>query len=303
MKNKFTLYIKIFLFIFFIFSNGYAKSNTNSPNNELEIFKAIDSKDYEKINNLLKNGVSPCLKREKKYETYTNVDFAFNHAIITGDIKIVKSFLPYIENITKPSCLYNPSLFYAIKNDDVKMIQFLIDSGADVNFPTKLYRKETPIQEALLERKIHSAQKLIDNGASIDKNIGFQSLELAIKNLNIKVVQFLIDNKYDVNFQNKDGNTILHLMAMGIVEKNLQSIETYIEKKEYIKRFPDTYVKAQEQVKRLKTNFKNYSKIAKLLLQNGADTKLKNNAGKTPLMIANENNTDTMLEVLKNAKQ
>ena len=123
------------------------------------------------------------------------------------------------------------------------------------------------------------------------------------KNLNIEVVQFLIDNKYDVNFQNKDGNTILHLMAMGIVEKNLQSTETYIEKKEHIKRFPDTYVKAQEQVKRLKTNFKNYSKIAKLLLQNGADTKLKNNAGKTPLMIANENNTDTMLEVLKNAKQ
>jgi len=289
--------------MFFIFSNGYAKSNADLPNNELEIFKAIDSRDYKKINNLLKNGVSPCLKREEKHGTYTNVDFAFNHAIITGDIKIVKSFLPYIKNITKPSCLYIPSLFYAIRNDDIKMIQFLINNGADVNFPPKLYRKETPIQEALLERKIHSAKKLIDNGASIDKYIGFQSLEFAVKNLNIKVVKFLIGNKYNINFQNKDGNTILHLMAMGIVEKNLQNIETYIEKKEHIKRFPDTYVKAQEQVKRLKANFKNYSKIAKILLQNGADAKLKNNAGKTPLMIANENNIDAMFEVLNNAKQ
>lgn len=288
--------------MFFIFSNGYAQNNTNSPSNELEIFKAIDSKDYKKINELLKNGVSPCLKREQKYKTYTNVDFAFNYAISIGDIKILKSFLPYIDNITKPSCLYSPSIFYAIKNDDIKMIQFLIDNGADVNFPTKLSMKETPIQEALLRRKMYSAQKLIDNGAKIDKDIGFQSLQLAIKNLNIEVVQFLISNKYNVNFQNKDGNTILHLMAMGIVEKNLKNIQTYIEKKEYIKRFPDTYVKAQEQVKRLKENFENYPKIGELLLKSGADTKLKNNDGNTPLMIANKNNIDTMVEILKNEK-
>ncbi len=132
LKNKFTLYVKIFLFMFIIFSNGYAISNADSPNNELEIFKSIDSKDYEKINNLLKNGVSPCLKREEKYETYTNVDFAFSYAIFSSDVNAVKVFLPYIDNITKPTCLYAPSLFYAIYNDDTKMIQFLIDNGADV---------------------------------------------------------------------------------------------------------------------------------------------------------------------------
>lgn len=289
--------------MFFIFSNGYAKSNTDSPNNELEIFKAIDSKNYKKIDELLEGGVSPCLKKTTYKEKAVLIEFAFSYAIFSSDVNAVKVFLPYIDNITKPTCLYAPSLFYAIYNDDTKMIQFLIDNGADVNFPTKLSMKEKPIQEALLRGKIHSAQKLIENDAIIKKDIGFQSLQFAIKSLNIEVVNFLINNKYDLNFQNEDGNTILHLMATGIVEKNLQSIETYIEKKEHIKRFPDTYVKAQEQVKRLKDNFKNYSKIVKLLLQNGADTKLKNNAGKTPLMIANENNTDTILEILKNAKQ
>ena len=303
MKNKFTLWVKISLFIFFIFSNGYAEKNPNLSNSNPEIFKAIDLKEYRKIDKLLKNGISPCLKRVQIYKAYTNVDFAFNYAIGTGDLKIVKSFLPYIYNVTKPKCLYNPSLFYAIRNDDTNMIQFLIDNGADVNFPTKLYRRETPIQEALLEGKIHSAQKLIDNHAIIKENIGFESLKLAVKNLNIEVVKFLIRNKYNLNFQNKDGNTILHLMATGMVEKNLKNIQTYIEKKKYIKQFPDTYIKAQEQLNRLKKHFDNYQKIANLLIINGADTNLKNKDGKTPFIIAHEKNINTMLEVLKNAKQ
>lgn len=277
LNNKSILFLKVFICIFFIFSNGYAQTNSNLPSKQLEIFKAIDSKNYKKIDKLLKNGVSPCLKREQRYSTYTNVDFAFDYAILSGDIKIVKSFLPYIDNITKPTtCLYSPSLFYAISNNDTKMIQFLIDNGANVNFPTKLDFRQTPIQEALLENKIVSAKKLVDNGATIKKNIGFQSLELAVKNLNLGVIQFLINNKYNVNFKNRDGNTILHLMAMGIVEKYLKNIQAYIEKKQYIKQFPDYYIQAEKQVKRLKENFENYPKIVHLLLKSGADTKLKN---------------------------
>lgn len=287
----------------FVFSNVYAKSNTNLSNNELEIFKAIDSKNYKKIDELLEGGVSPCLKKTTYKEKAVLIEFAFSYAIFSSDVNAVKVFLPYIDNITKPTCLYAPSLFYAIYNDDTKMIQFLIDNGADVNFPTKLSMKETPIQEALLRGKIHSAQKLIENDAIIKQDIGFQSLQFAVKNLDIEVVKFLINNKYNLNFQNEDGNTILHLMAMGIVEKNLKSIQTYIKRKEHIKRFPDTYVKAQEQVNRLKKHFENYPKIVNLLITSGADTNLKNKDGKTPFIIASENNINTMLEVLKNAKQ
>lgn len=303
MKNKFTLFIKISLLIFFTFSNGYAEKNPNLSNSNPEIFKTIDSKDYKKLDKLLKSGINPCSVKITYKKKAVLKEYAFGYAIFSGDINAVKLFLPHIDNITKPTCLYNPSLFYAIFNDDTQMIQFLIDHGANVNFPTNLSMRETPIQEALLRGKINSAQKLIDNGAIINKDIGFQSLQLAVKSLNIEVVKFLIDNKYTVNFQNEDGNTILHLMAMGIVEKNLKNIQTYIEKKEYIKRFPDTYVKAQKQLHRLKEHFENYPKIANLLITSGADTNLKNKDGKTPFIIASENNINTMLEVLKNAKQ
>lgn len=303
MKNKFTLFIKISLLIFFTFSNGYAEKNPNLSKTNPEVFKTIDSKNYKKLAKLLKSGINPCSVKITYTKKAVLKEYAFGYAIFSGDINVVKLFLPHIDNITKPTCLYNPSLFYAIFNDDIQMIQFLIDNGADVNFPTNLSMRETPIQEALLRGKINSAQKLIDNGAIINKDIGFQSLQLAVKNLNIEVVKFLIDNKYTVNFQNEDGNTILHLMAMGIVEKNLKSIQTYIEKKEYIKRFPDTYVEAQEQLNRLKEHFENYPKIANLLITSGADTNLKNKDGKTPFIIASENNINTMLEVLKNAKQ
>lgn len=231
MKNKFTLFIKISLLIFFTFSNGYAEKNPNLSKTNPEVFKTIDSKNYKKLAKLLKSGINPCSVKITYTKKAVLKEYAFGYAIFSGDINVVKLFLPHIDNITKPTCLYNPSLFYAIFNDDIQMIQFLIDNGADVNFPTNLSMRETPIQEALLRGKINSAQKLIDNGAIINKDIGFQSLQLAVKNLNIEVVKFLIDNKYTVNFQNEDGNTILHLMAMGIVEKNLKSIQTYIEKK------------------------------------------------------------------------
>lgn len=286
-----------------MFSNGYAGNNPNLENNEPEIFKAIDSKDYKKLNQLLKNGVSPCIKKITYKKKAVLQEYAFGHAISSGDTDAVKLFLPYVKNITKPSCQYSEiSLFYAIVNDDTRMIQLLIDNGADVNIPITFSRHETPIQYSLVLQKMNSAKKLIENGAIIKKDIGFQSLQFAIKNLNIEVVKFLINNQYNLNFQNKNGNTILHLMAKGIVEKNLTSIQIYIKRKEYVKRFPDTYVKAQEQVKRIKEHFYNYPKIAELLIQSGVDINIKNNYGKTALMIANENNIKIMIEVLKNVK-
>jgi len=286
-----------------MFSNIYAENNLNIENNEPEIFKAIDSKDYKKINKLLKNGVSPCIKKITYKKKSILQEYAFGHAISSGDTDTVNLFLPYVNNITKPCSQYfEISLFYAIVNDDTKMIQFLIDNGADVNIPITFSRHETPIQYSLLLQKMNSAKKLIENGATIKKEIGFQSLQFAIKNLDIEVVKFLINNQYNLNFQNKDGNTILHLMAKGIVEENLTSIQMYVKEKKYIKRFPDTYVKAQEQVKRIKKHFNNYPKIAELIIQSGADNNIKNNYGKTALMIANENNIKTMIEVLKNIK-
>lgn len=283
-----------------MFTSGYSKDNNNLADNAPEIFKAIATKDYNKVNHLLKNGTSPCEKMEQKHKSGIGVDFAFNYAIGTGDKKIVKLFLPYIDNITKVSCSYSPSITYALINDDTNMIKFLIDNGADINFVTKKYYVETAIQEALLRQKIKSAQFLINNGASLKGEVGFKALEFSIKSLYIDNIKFLIKNNVNLNHKDKDGNTILHLMAKGMVENNLKNMQKYLEKKEHIKNFPDTYLKIEENIKKLKLKFNDYPKIATLLITSGADTNLKNNNGKTSLMLASENKVDVMIGVLKN---
>jgi len=294
--------IKKLLILFFLTLININLYSNTLPNDAPEIFKAMAAKDYNKINHILKNTQNPCEKMEQKFQTGMAVDFAFNYAIGTSDEKIVKLFLPYVKNITKISCSYSPSITYALINDDTDMIKFLINNGADVNFVNKHYYADTVIIEALLREKIKIAQFLIDNGASLKSEIGFKALQFSVKNLFINNVKFLIQNNVNLNFKDKDGNTILHLMAKGIVENNLHNMQKYLKAKQYIKKFPDTYKKLEQRLKRIKLNFNDYQKIVNLLIINGANINLKNNQGKTPLEIAKENKINVMIKVLNNYK-
>lgn len=313
MYNFFKLIIVILLI------TGCAKDKNMFNDDNATLFEAIDNKDYDSIEDMLHSGeVSPCAKKivklkqipfmasqdlidgKHKLPEYTIEEYrAFSYAIGTGDTKIVNIFLPYVDNITKPKCLLSPSLFGAIKNDDIQMIKFLVDNGSDINFVSKNSNNMTPIEFAFLTNKFKSAQYLLDNGAIINDRVGFKTLELSVNKLSPQAVKILIDKKVNLNYKNELGNTVMHIIASGKIQQNMKKLEIIINSDYFRKNNFFNKKEILENFKKQKSNQNNYLNIAKLLLQNGADITIKNKEGKTPLVLAEENKMTLLVDILK----
>jgi len=299
--HKFILLLSIWGYLSILLANDDLKitSNTFLDNSAPSIFKAIHNKQYIELSKLLKNGEDPCQELIYQYKYVANKATAFDYAIRTADIKIIKEFLPYIKNITKPTCLHKPSLFYAIMIDDIPMIKFLIDHGADINYISKFNTKNSAIEEALMLGKIRSAQFLIDQGVKISKESQFKALKHAVITLDIDTVRFLITQKIDLNYQDSNGNTILHIIAMGAIDNNLHALQQF-SKSKYVKKIPGYSHSIEDNISQLKSKWDNYPTIIKLLVHNGVKMKIKNNNGKTAYNLAKDNNISTILHILKN---
>lgn len=300
--NKIILFSLVLLYTTNIFANENLeiKSGSYLANDTPKLYKAIQSKEYKALSNLLKSGEDPCQRMRYKYKHVMNTATAFDYAIRTGDNKIVKEFLPYIKNLTIP-CSLKPSLFYAISTDNISMMQFLIQNGADINYESKYAPQNTALEESLMLDKIQSAQFLIENGAKMPVESQVKILKHAVTTLRIDTIRFLINKKMDLNYQNKNGNTILHIIAKGKIDKNVEGLQKLCDS-EYVQKIPGYRESIQKTIDELKSKWDNYPKIIQLLVDNGASYKQKNKGGKTPYTLAKENNTEIMLDFFKNMK-
>jgi len=186
------------------------------------------------------------------------------------------------------------SLYYAILEMDIAQIKLLLESGADVNkknddnisFNNNLLnwyedRNKTPLYASVKVGNIEIVDLLIKYDADIitllrfaiekdkseisefllqkgaDPNL-FNSLGLACKNQNLKILKLLIDHKADVNYTGDDGRTAL-----------FDAIEATKANKE----------------------------IISYLIQNGTDIHKEDNKGISPLSFA-QTNKKSLVEVL-----
>jgi len=91
----------------------------------------------------------------------------------------------------------NSLLFSAIKNNNIKLIKFLLKKNANINFQNKY---TTPLMLAIKMKNIELVKILLKNGANInfqDKNLN-TPLILAIKMKNIELVKILLKNNADI---------------------------------------------------------------------------------------------------------
>lgn len=302
--NKLILFLLVLINTSNLLANENLKITSDSflGINAPKIYKVIHNKEYKKLSTLLKNGEDPCQQMRYKYKHVMNTATAFDYAIRTGDKKIVKEFLPYIKNLTKPTCLLRPSLFYAIAINDISMIQFLIQNGADVNYVSKYSTKNTAIEEALIYEKIESAQFLLNNGGKMPIESQFKALNHSVITLNIDTVKFLIKNKIDLNYKDKKGNTILHIIGIGKINKNLKGLQKFSDSK-HIQKTPGYRASIILTINKLESKWDNYQRIIQLLVNNGANYELKNKDGKTPYILAKENNTIEMFNFFTKNKK
>lgn len=94
----------------------------------------------------------------------------------------------------------------AIKNNNVKLVEELIDEGADVSQVDKY--GATPLYIAAEEGQSHVAELLLDRGADVNQartNNGKTPLWVAAENGQLDVAKLLLDRGADINLANTNG--------------------------------------------------------------------------------------------------
>jgi ankyrin repeat protein len=104
-------------------------------------------------------------------------------------------------------------LYEAVNCDNTEKIQQLINAGAKVNAQKKGH---TPLHFAVMQGKINSVRILLANGAKVEiDNSGNSPVHTAYSKNYIVILQLLLKQNYgNVDIQNKDGQTILHLAIL-----------------------------------------------------------------------------------------
>ena len=102
-------------------------------------------------------------------------------------------------------------LHYAAKDNKPDIIEFLVNSGCDINPGDD--EEQTPLHKAAISGGVESVQLLLEKGADVDKvdNNGHTPLHIAIiSGGDTKVVKALL-TKADIQIATKGGQNALHL--------------------------------------------------------------------------------------------
>ena len=157
------------------------------------------------------------------YELFVNI---FSKNTKKSEKKVIKMFNDILENVSLPysffdnynqnsinSTVRNP-LIYSINSCLTKVVEILIQKGADVNLVIK---DNTPLYHALQIQHLNIIKILINNGAEVNRlnkngETYLHELSIISKYDNI-ILNLLINKGINIDQQNEDGATALHLAA------------------------------------------------------------------------------------------
>ncbi len=204
-----------------------------------------------------------------------------HYAIEKNDINICKLLIDKMKyfNAKEAKNGFTP-LLCAIDNERTEIVKLLLDKVGDRGEVINALDKEgySPLHLAIGYGYNEIAKMLIEKNADIRtvNNEGVNIFNTAAQCNNIPMVEFLLEKKFfDVNMQDKNGNTPLHYT---VHEDNIECTKILLEKGADINiQDVDGYSALFRAVETKDI------KIVKLLLENGANIKLKDNEDHTPL--------------------
>ena len=188
---------------------------------------------------------------------------------------------------------------YASKYSNLQTIKLLLANGARTNFQND--SGETALMMAAeysnTESNIETVQLLLDHGVDVDEQTyhGYTALYCASSKANttsnIETVKLLLDYNADPNLQDCYGDTALtHASAyMSGDDKNIEIVKLLLDYKadpNLCDRDGDTPLILIAKYKYNDNRNGNHIKIAKLLLDHGANVNMRNNKEKVALAYA-----------------
>ena len=195
-------------------------------------------------------------------------------------------------------------LFAALEQDHVEIMEFLLEHGANVD--ARETTGETMLLKVLSQPERHNLVEivalLLKHGANANaRTTSFRrSLHLAEYKGEFKVAQMLLDHKSDVNFQDIDGRTPLHIVLgrqLNNEDGALNHARLLFERGAEVNRHDK-----QNQTPLLLAMGRHWFKLARILLEKGAEANAQSDNGKTSLHILLECRTINEDEALNYAR-
>ncbi|MFC1793921.1 ankyrin repeat domain-containing protein [Planctomycetota bacterium] len=182
-------------------------------------------------------------------------------------------------------------------SDNIEMVKLLIARGADINAAGF----QTPLEAAILSGRRDIFDLLIQRGAGVnakDKS-GYTAAYMAIHKDDIYFLNTLIANGVELNTKYRGGETLLQSAA---ITGRTESVKVLLEAGADVNAKNDNGHTALHYPLDIRnSDYKKY-KLSKdtllLLLNKGADVNLKDKKGRTPLHLAAESSNVEIIELL-----
>jgi ankyrin repeat protein len=123
----------------------------------------------------------------------------------------------------------NSALFYAIENDDKRLIDFLLLKGVNVNHKNE--HEITALEIAISKGNLEIVKLLYQNNARLENQYDISELHIASSTGNVEIVKYFLDKNLDVDSKDIRGITPLylaiqenHLDVAKLLVKNLADI-------------------------------------------------------------------------------
>ena len=195
----------------------------NAPNREgkTPLYIAVERGDIETVRILQEAGADQCEEVKGMFPVFL--------AAMKGNMNVVETLLKGIDWKNVPAEMKN-ILIFAIKKNDEKLIQILVDANMDMN---EYWGPYLPIHIAVREGSIEAASKLLDitKNANVYENDddGQSPLSCAVTSGNKEMVKVLLGKGADINqtCSRSESSTALHVAVM---DDNLDLVKFLVEK-------------------------------------------------------------------------
>ena len=301
------------------------------------LFEAVKKADVEKVKSLIAEGADVDAKWRDVYNTNAKDLYGTDikrrmertplwYAVDVCEIEVVKLL---VEAGTDVNAGLLPPLFQAVLKNNTEIAEYLIDHGANLNYP----QDWNPLEIApYTSNNIEMVKLLIARGADINSGVGLTALQASISAGRRDIFDLLIQCGADANTPDKGGYTPLYFavhnddldylkiliahgakvdtkctggetaLMSGAITGRTEAVKLLLEAGANINAKNDNGQTALHLPLDIRnSDYKKY-KLSKdtleLLLAKGADVNLKDKDGRTPLHLAAESADGDIVKLL-----